>query len=213
VQPFRGASPLVEDFQIGVAATSSEVPPGFPALHGETATGRRFYSSEYPTEGTRRRVGFEARWRPGPFSVRAERMRLSDERRGLSVEDTDLPPIVGEGWYVSGTWAVTGEAKADGLNRPKRPLHQGGPGAIVVAWRLEELAFRSLAAGEAPSTSIRANVIFGASIRATTIGLNWHPTPFVKVQVNAVREIVTTMADAPAGSAGWTPFVRFQFAF
>lgn len=62
-------------------------------------------------------------------------MRVTDERRGQSVDDTDLSPAVAAGWYVSGTWAVTGEAKAKGLDAPPRPFFRGGPGVIEVAAR------------------------------------------------------------------------------
>jgi hypothetical protein len=45
-------------------------------------------------------------------------MRVTHERRGQSVDGTDLSPAVAAGWYVNGTWAVTGEAKAKGLDPP-----------------------------------------------------------------------------------------------
>ena len=62
-------------------------------------------------------------------------MRVTTERRGQSVEDTDLSPLLATGWYVSGTWAITGENKADGLNKPRRPFLRGGLGAFEVARR------------------------------------------------------------------------------
>ena len=46
---------------------------------------------------------------------------------------------------------------------PKRPLFQGGYGAVEVAARVEKLTFDSVATGEAPSTSSRADVILGNS--------------------------------------------------
>jgi hypothetical protein len=66
-----------------------------------------------------------------------------DERLGQSVEDGDLSKYVAQGWYVSGTYALTGDAKVDGLDQPKRPLFQGGIGAIEVAVRVEQLEFGS----------------------------------------------------------------------
>ena len=71
-------------------------------------------------------------------------MRVSTERLGESLEDTDLEPLVASGWYVSGTWALTGEKKADDLTEPRRPLFRGGWGAIEAAARVEGLRFGSL---------------------------------------------------------------------
>ncbi len=82
--------------------------------------------------------------------MKSECIRVSDERLGLSVEDTNLSPITSTGWYVSGTWAITGEKKASGLDRPKRPLPGGGFGAVEVAARVERLAFKSDAPARRP---------------------------------------------------------------
>ena len=73
-------------------------------------------------EGRRQRTGLEARWRPGPFSLQAEYIRLTDERRGQAVDDGDLAPLLAEGYYVSGTFAITGERKSDGLDTPRHPF-------------------------------------------------------------------------------------------
>ena len=56
-------------------------------------------------------------------------------------EDTiiALAPIEGVGWYVSGAWAITGDAKEEGLANTKNPIGKG-IGAIEVAARLEALA-------------------------------------------------------------------------
>ena len=101
-------------------------PEGFSDLRGRTELDALFYRPTFLVNGQRRRIGFEARWRPGPFSIKSEYIRLTDERLGQSVDDTDLSPFVAAGWYVSGTWALTGEKKADGLDTPRRPLFQGG---------------------------------------------------------------------------------------
>src|SRR5690606_20606699 len=114
-----------------------DVPEGQPGLRGRTVFDERFYRPDVFVRGARRRLGLEGQWRPGPFSVKAELIRLTQERSGQSVEDTDLSALIGRGWYVSGTWAVTGERKADGLDNPRRPLFRGGPGAVELAVRVE----------------------------------------------------------------------------
>ena len=67
---------------------------------------------------------------------------MTTERRGQSVEDTDLSPLLATGWYVSGTWAITGEKKAAGLNKPRRPFLRGGLGAFETAVRFERAGIR-----------------------------------------------------------------------
>ena len=114
---------------------------------------------------------------------------------------------------MSGTWAITGEKKADGLDAPKEPLFQGGFGAVEVGARIEELKFDSLATGEPPSTSPRADVILGNSDKVFTFGVNWYVNRWVKVQFNVFKETLADPAQGPvpAKSSFWSRAVRFQF--
>jgi phosphate-selective porin OprO and OprP len=214
LQPFRGGNPLMSDLQFGAAFTRSDLEEGLPDLRGRTALDLRFFRADAWVRGERQRRGFEFRWRPGPFSIKAEWMRVTDERLELSVEDTDLSPLVGKGWYVSGTWAVTGEKKADGLESPRRPLFRGGYGAVELAARIERLEFGSQANDETPSRGPRANVILGNSDRVETFGVNWYVNRWVKVQFNMVRD---TLADPdqgplPSRSSFWSRLFRFQLS-
>jgi phosphate-selective porin len=213
VQPFRSLKSEAADLQIGVAVTTSDVPLGFSSLRGLTFLHASFFEPDFWVLGERRRTGLELRWRPGPFSIKSEYMRVTTERRGQSVEDTDLSPLLATGWYLSGTWVITGEKKADGLNRPRRPLFQGGFGAIEVAGRLEKLTFRSVATGDLPSTSVRADVIVGNADRAVTFGVNWYLNRWIKLQFNAIRESLDDPSQVgQRGPAFWSRVVRFQFS-
>jgi len=51
--------------------------------------------------------------------------------------------FLGTGWYVSGTWIVTGENKSDEIE-PDKPLFRGGIGAIEIGARYDELGFGSV---------------------------------------------------------------------
>jgi phosphate-selective porin OprO/OprP len=213
VQPFRHSNTEAADLLVGVAWTTSPIEEGFSGLRGETVFGPRFFTSDYNVRGNRNRLGFELRWRPGPVGIKAEYIKATDERVGESVEDTDLSRLRAVGWYVSGTVAITGEKKADGLDVPKRPLFRGGIGAVEVAVRLEKLTFDSEATGEAPSISPRADVILGNSDRVLTFGVNWYLNRWVKIQFNMFQE---TLADPAQGPAPSLPkfssrIVRFQF--
>lgn len=117
------------------------------------------------------------------------------------------------GWYVSGTWAVTGERKAAGLSKPRRPLLRGGVGAVELAARIESLRFGSVATDGVPSASVRADVVEPSDLRAATLGANWYLNHWVKIQINAIRERVRNPRRGPAApeARSWSPVMRFQF--
>ena len=214
VEPLRNRKDAVGDLSIGVAFTTSDVPEGIGGVRGQTVLEQNFFSAaDYPVNGPRRRTGIEMEFLPGPASIKAEWMRLETERRGLSVEDTDLSPIVGEGWYVSGTWALTGEKKSR-VERPKKPLFQGGFGAVEIAARVESLEFKSGSSGEQGSTSPRADTILGNRDVVTTLGVNWYLNRFFKVQANFVRETLDdpSQGPLPAKASFNSQMIRFQFS-
>lgn len=211
VEPFRSSKGPFRELRGGVAFTSSEVEEGIIALRGRTAFETRFYRPDLYVRGGRTRIGVEGQWFRGPFSLKSEYIRLSQQRLGQSVEDTDLPALVATGWYISGTWAMTGENKADGLDRPRRPLFRGGLGAIELAARLEQLAFgsgTSLDASEGP----RAEIILGNADRAMTIGVNWYLNQWIKVQANVIRETLRdpVQGPLPGQPSFWSQVLRFQ---
>jgi len=214
VEPFRHSKSSAREFELGVAFTGSDVAEGFPGLRGRTVLDTAFFRPDYPVSGRRQRMGIEAQWRPGPFSVKSEWMRVRDERLALSVEDSDLSPITSEGWYVSGTWAVTGERKSSGLDTPRRPIFRGGYGAVEVAARVERLEFRSGTLGQTPSTSPRADVIVGNGDRVVTIGANWYLNRWLKVQGNIIRESIDNPALGPLPSqkSFWSRIIRLQLS-
>ncbi len=215
LQPFRAIKSPASDLSFGAAFTNSNVQEGFPDLRGRTALDLGFYRPNLWVNGARQRLGVEARWRPGPFSIKSEFIRLTDERKNESVEDTDLSPFLGTGWYVSGSWAITGEMKADGLDHPKRPLLQGGFGAVEIAARVERLRFGSTAPDDgAGSDGPRADVVLGNSDRAETVGVNWYLNRWVKVQFNLIRETIARPDLGPLSSQSpfWSRVVRFQFS-
>jgi phosphate-selective porin len=213
VEPFRATKTVLRDLRVGIAFTDSRVPEGVSALRGRTALDASFFPTYLWVRGDRRRAGVEARWRPGPFSISSEYMRVTTERLGQSVENTDLSPIVASGWYVSGSWLVTGEQKTAGADKPRRPVFRGGIGAIELAARVEALAFRSGMRDGTPSTSPRADFVLGNDDHATTVGLNWYPYRGIKVQGNLVREVISDPSRGPLPSkpAFWSRILRFQF--
>jgi phosphate-selective porin len=188
VEPFRRSKSTLADLQAGVAYTRSSLPEGFPALRGRSLLGVSFFDSDLWVEGSRRRSGLQLRWRPGPFSVASEYIRVSDDRLGQSREATDLPPFLARGWYVSGSWVVAGAARAASVAQPVHPLFQSGFGSIQIAVRREHLSLGNMNDVDFGSTSPRAESILGNGETATTLGAIWHLNRWVAVEGNVIRE-------------------------
>jgi phosphate-selective porin OprO/OprP len=198
VHPFRASKSPMGDLQIGGAVTSSDVPLGFPAVRARTVFGASFYDSDVWVQGRRQRTGLEARWQPGRMSIQAEYIRLTDERRGQSVEDGDLSPLLAHGWYVSSTY---------GFTRKRNRF-----GRVEAAVRYEILSFGSTGRDGALSTSVRADAVLGNSDRVTTLGANWHVNKWVKVQANLIREEIgrPSMGPMPGRAGFWGRAFRLQ---
>jgi phosphate-selective porin len=217
VQPFRTSDTIMDDLLVSAALTRGDLNglvEGIPGIRARTPLGLEFFDVDVWIKGRRERRGYELRWRPGPVSVKAEYIRVTDERLEQSVEDTDLSPFLAKGWYVSGTVALTGEQKADGLDAPRRPIGRGGIGAVELAVRLEEITFGSVATGDDASTSPRSEVILGNADRVTTFGVNWYLNRWIKVQFNTIREKITDPAQGPlpAQPVFWNRVVRVLFS-
>jgi phosphate-selective porin OprO/OprP len=220
VQPFRSSTSVFEDLQAGIAYTSSDVQGGIADLRGPNALREPFFRPEFAVQGLRRRVGLEMRWRPGPFSVQSELVRLTSERLGQGIDDLDLASLAASAWYMHGTWAITGETKTAGADEPKRPLFDGGFGSLELAARFEAVRFSSDGAGP-PSTGPRAETILPHRDNAVTLGLNWSPNRWIRVQGNLIRETMSIptgevppsgpLVDGPTSSF-WSRVVRFRFA-
>jgi phosphate-selective porin OprO/OprP len=211
VEPFRKSKSRLSDLQLGAAFTQSALPEGFPAIRGRSVLGVSFFDSDLWVAGGRRRIGMQARWRPGRLSVASEFIRVSDDRLGQSPAGEDLPPFLARGWYVSGTWVVAGAARAAKVTQPDRPLFHGGFGSIQLALRLEQLRLGGDARTASSSTSPRAESMGGNGDTAVTFGTTWHPNRWVAVEGNIIREAIGAGARDPFPRARfWSRLVRVQ---
>jgi phosphate-selective porin OprO/OprP len=211
-QTFAGRVRLdASDLQVGAAFTQSELPEGYPAVRGRTVLGASFFDSDYWVAGLRRRAGLELRWRPGPLAFHAEAIRLIDERRRQSLERTDLPRAVTQGWYVSGSWVVAGATRASNVDNPRKPLFGGGFGSLQLAIRHEALMFGDVDVADPPLVTHRTAVIPGSEDQATTAGFTWYATRWTRIQVNVVREQIRGVLPEPVPPARiWDRLIRFQ---
>ena len=209
-RPFAKDSPLAE-LTLGFATTWGDVPEGLNALRGTSIWDDKFSSDVY-VKGRRQRIGVEESWEPGPFSVKSEYVRVSDERRAQGLGDVDLPSLVWHGWYVASAWVVTGEKRAGGVE-PRSPLFRGGIGAIEAAGRYDRIEAGSYASGDPPETNPRAVNFVGNGEGIWTFGINWYVDRWVKIQLNGIRETFDDIDRSPR--PGRTTFVtgvcRLQF--
>jgi phosphate-selective porin OprO/OprP len=131
-------------------------------------------------------VGAEFAAQKGPFFLGSEYEHISIERRDIA----STPSF--DGYYVEGTWFLTGETKAynqgnaafDGpttVNHVFNPA-AGGIGAIELAlrWSDMNLNYHAGSAGTAPA----ADAIRGGQQQIFTAGLNWYPTPIVRFMLD-----------------------------
>ena len=136
------------------------------------------------------KIGLEAAWVAGPFSLQTEWMQM-DLSRESGFKDVEF-----DGWYASASYFLTGESRpykkgAFGRVKPKNPLGKGGFGAWEAAVRIAEVDLSDwddLAAG----TGITG--AHAGELETTTLGLNWYATNNVRFMLNYV------MADAAYGA-------------
>jgi phosphate-selective porin OprO/OprP len=120
------------------------------------------------------RLGAEAAGVFGPFSVQGEYIRAEVDRKALSDPEFD-------GWYVQGSWILTGESRIYDFKKgvfknpkPNSIVGQGGYGAWEVAARYSRL-------------DLNDADVDGGREENFTAGLNWYPTPNFKFMANYVN--------------------------
>ena len=210
--PWENSRGPLRSAQIGVNVTAGSLFEGLYGVRGRTLSGAAF-AEPYYAKGRRVRLGADWRWTPGPVSVQAEYIRLSDQRNGQGLGDVDLPDAVAQGWYLSGTWALTGEDKGSGGIDPSRPFPTQGIGAVELAARFEELRFGSAGTGgEPPFTNPRAANILPNRDRILTVGVNWYVNRFGRVTVNGTREDLQDpiRTPIPGRTRFWGAVLRLQ---
>lgn len=220
VRPFDGpaTSPGLKQLELAADMTVGQVAEGLNALRGRTTSGTRVFEPVY-VNGQRTRLGLDAQWSSGPFSLKGEVLRASDERRRQGLAGENLPPLLSRGWYASGSWTITPEPNGR-ATEPSRPLtfRHGGIGVVELAARYERISFESADARsdpdiDPPSRSPRATNLVGASDRIWTFGVNWSLNRWVKLQIDAVRERLGNSTDGTGTHANivWGSTCRLQF--
>jgi phosphate-selective porin len=212
-RPVVGEDAALRSLRMGIAYTTGNLPEGLNSLRGESPYGYDYFGPVY-VKGRRQRLGFELDWTPGPYGVRAEWIRTREGRERQGLGDVDLSDFLGTGWYVYGTWIVTGQDKDDNISM-RRSVLRGGPGAIEVALRYETLKFGSASTDGPPLRNPRADHLLENEDRIWTAGVNWYVMPHVKVVANAIHEEFDDAERTPLSgeTSFWSGVLRLQVVF
>jgi phosphate-selective porin OprO/OprP len=132
----------------------------------------------------------------GPFSLQGEYVVAGVKR-------PNAPRPVFYGFYVSGSYALTGEMRQYRQElgtirriRPKRELRDGsgGLGALEIAFRFSRI-------------DLNDQDIMGGTLNDLTFAINWYPTRPTRVSFNAIR------ANREAWKPVWIFQARLQLAY
>lgn len=112
------------------------------------------------------RLGLEAAWIHGPLLVQGEYLRFS-------ASPTGKPEFTGDGWYVQGSWVLTGES---------RPYSKGTIGNVrpMRDWGAFEIAARY------STLDLNDGPILGGKEDNWTLGANWYLGQHFKLQANYI---------------------------
>lgn len=126
------------------------------------------------------RLGLEGAWRTGPWSLQAEWLQAEVRR------DAGWPDATLDGWYVGGSWVLTGES---------RPYKNGRfkgiePGGSRGAWELTARYSRIDLDGGGLAGGTESNV---------TLGVNYYINKHLRIMLNhiSVRSERRGVADDP----------------
>lgn len=202
-----------KELQLGLAMTETPVTEGLHSLRGRTWVITHNWFDRINVRGQRWRLGTELSWEPGPFTLKSEVIRVSDQRLGQGFRNEDLPNLIARGWYTTAAWVVTGEKSAGGVIPRRNFIFGHGIGAVQIAARYEQLRFGSAEHPGLPSRSTRGANLVSASERVATFGVNWYVNRFVRIQQNWMREVLEDPQKAPifGQTTYWTRILRIQF--
>ena len=204
----------LKSMRFGVAYTTAQIPEGLNSLRGQSVYGTADFFEPVYIKGRRQRLGAQFEWTPGPTGFKAEWMQSREQRIGQSNRNQDLSDFVATGWYGSATWFVTGESKSDNVD-VKKPLFQGGIGAVELGARYDQLELGSASRTGTAFTNPRAEHLVSNGDGVWTFGVNWMLNRWVRVITNAVHETFDDPSRTPDPGTDkfWSGLIRLQVVF
>lgn len=203
-------------FQVGVAATYGRADQDISGKELRTETRVPFaeFQKGSRRDGDLMRLGAEAAWFCGPASVKGEYIHIEQDMNTVASGTVSL-----SGYYISGTWLLTGEPKSFGTVRPKSPVlfdtvdasEASGAGAFEFAWRVSELELdRDLV-----DLGLVPMAMYPGRVRTFDVGINWYLTPHARMLTHLVYtdyEHRITRAGDTRGSET-SLLLQFQLSF
>jgi len=206
VQPFRTAAPTAAGglgFHVGGSAGKQRGP--LPSYRTSIGQSYFAYATGATANGTRTRVAPAVFYYVGSFGAFGEYIRSTQHvaRAGVTRE------VSNEGWGVTASYLLTGEAASAGTIRPRRsfdpPTRQWGAVQLLARYSQLEVDADVFANGLAAAGASRKADAF-------TLGVNWYPTSFIKWYATYERTVFDGDADGPRPAENAVLF-RAQLAF
>lgn len=206
VQPFRTeyAQTVASGFGFQIAGSTGTQAGPLPSFRTSVNQTYFSYATGTVARGPRTRVSPAVFYYYRGVGTFAEYTRSTQRVTGLVSRD-----VSNEGWEISTSYVLTGEAASDHGVRPQRPFDPsvGRWGALQVvaryaALRVDSAAFSSGLA--APGSSRQAHQV--------TVGANWYPTSFIKYYATYERTTFDTGAP-PARPVEHVILIRTQLGF
>lgn len=191
VRPFQSMNrPGLQNFHIAGHMTHGDQDSA-QSLRGRTDAKFEFFP-RVATRGDRLRYGFEAVYAGGPFGLYGEYVKTEEERKGLGAGGSNLADVDGRGWYIAGTFLVTGEEKVHGKAPKVTPFnpHTRDYGALELVARFAQLDFDS-------DDPLPAPLPNGNRVDALTAGFNWYLSPNARLMFNWTHNWFDKKAGTP----------------
>ncbi len=179
-------SPLA-GLRIGVAGTYGDVDTTATTTAGDLVTTElniMFVDATAGTfDGIRTRLGIEVTYVTGPFGIRGEYIRRTDE---VDNGVFDGEKVTYSGWSIAAAFVVTGENyPMEARLVPAKPLFaDGGFGAVTVVARASQLKVSS----DLFDTGVASAVTNSDTATVFTFGVNWQAHRNIRIMANVVLE-------------------------
>lgn len=180
VRPFvHSGEPLLAGLELGLGGSVEDVDnlpvTGFDLTTTELSILYLDSTGAGTFDGRRTRLVPQVSWELGPVLLRGELLVRSDELDDTFVDDK----LESRGWYVYGTWLVTGETK-----KPETRVSPTGEwGALELALRFGRVEIEN-----AFDNGLAAPAGNSEKVTSLTIGANWWIRSNARFTVNAVHE-------------------------
>jgi len=146
-------------------------------------------------DGSRYRFGGDVVWTKGPGSIKGEYIQTRTER------PNNLSDIGISGFYVGGTYILTGEKKQHSKGvKPKKNFdpRNGGWGALELAARygqmyVDDVGGNGMAIAPGDGFDMADNIV-GNQVDSIEVGVNWYLNPFMKFPWPTAMQCTTRRA-------------------